>query len=237
MPAVINISRRITPDHSFMRHLMNVIAKMNSACSDHNKRRGFNQVKNNRKIIFQYFARGWHLPLSKRPSQISDCTFTLCELKQSRKKVSIFTGFSNLAQELMGVRLLMPSPKAWTTDISQLNRPEHRSQACRRPTWSMQTFQHQRSDHASSRPSEGMTLPTNGASPIRSKDTWGCSPCNGIPLALESSLAYSKFNHGGSIFLRSDGLVFCCDLSRAMAQESQELTKQPTFQDTSSTNI
>ena len=75
-----------------------------------------------------------------------------------------------------------------------------------------------------------MTLPTDGASPIRSKDTWSCSPCNGIPLALESSLVYSKFYHGGSIFLRSDGLVFCCDLSREMAQESQELTKQSTVQ-------
>ena len=75
-----------------------------------------------------------------------------------------------------------------------------------------------------------MTLPTDGASPIRSKDTWSCSPCNGIPLALESSLDDTKFSHGGSIFLRSDGLVFCCDLSREMGQESQELTKQSTVQ-------
>lgn len=237
MPAVINISRRITPDHSFMRHLMNVIAKMNSACSDHNKRRGFNQVKNNRKIIFQYFARGWHLSQVKVHHKVVTAPALCVSWNRVVKKCPSSQISATWRRNWWVSGCWLPSPKAWTTDISQLKRPERRSHACRRPTWSMQTFQHQRSDHASSRPSEGMTLPTNGASPIRSKDTWGCSPCNGIPLALESSLVYTKFNHGGSIFLRSDGLVFCCDLSRAMAQESQELTKQPTFQDTSSTNI
>ena len=76
----------------------------------------------------------------------------------------------------------------------------------------------------------GLNSCSDAASPIRSKDTWSCFTCHGIPLEQESSLVKSKMSHGGSIFLRSNGLVLCCDLSRAMAQESQELTKHPTAQ-------
>ena len=35
--AVISITRWITPDHSVMSHLMNVMANVNPACSDQNK--------------------------------------------------------------------------------------------------------------------------------------------------------------------------------------------------------
>ena len=76
----------------------------------------------------------------------------------------------------------------------------------------------------------GLNSCSDAASPIRSKDTWSCFTCHGIPLEQESSLVKSMMSHGGSIFIRSNGLVLCCDLSRAMAQESQELTKHPITQ-------
>ena len=60
VPAMVSTCRRITPDQAIMDYLMKVIAKMDSACSNHHKRHGFNKVKSNRKIIFQQFARGGH---------------------------------------------------------------------------------------------------------------------------------------------------------------------------------
>ena len=60
VPGMVSTYRRITPDQTFMNYLMKVIAKMNSACSNHYKRRGLNKVQRNRKIILQKFAKGGH---------------------------------------------------------------------------------------------------------------------------------------------------------------------------------
>ena len=51
--AVIRFTGRITPDHPFMGHLMNVVTEMNTAGSNHHERSCFNQVQNNRKMIVQ----------------------------------------------------------------------------------------------------------------------------------------------------------------------------------------
>jgi len=53
VPAVIRFTGRITPDHPFMGHLMNVMTEMNTAGSNHHERSCFNQVQNNRKMIVQ----------------------------------------------------------------------------------------------------------------------------------------------------------------------------------------
>ena len=44
VPAVIRFTGRITPDHPFMGHLMNVVTEMNTAGSNHHERSCFNQA-------------------------------------------------------------------------------------------------------------------------------------------------------------------------------------------------
>lgn len=63
------LSRRITPDHPFMSHVMNVMTEVNSRCSDHHKRGRFDQIKNNRKMRSHHLAWSEFLTLVLRHDQ------------------------------------------------------------------------------------------------------------------------------------------------------------------------